>query len=145
MANINQYITEGIDVDKLSVLIVDDVPLNVLLIKKMLTQYTFEVRTANNGQVALGCIAQKKPDLILLDLLMPVLDGFGVIEKLRADEETKDIPIIVLSALNSEEDITRAFRMGANDFINKPVIMEKLIAGVTQQINLSQAKKMLNN
>lgn len=145
MATMNQYITEGIDVDSLSVLIVDDVPLNVLLIKKMLTQYTFEIRTANNGQVALDAIAQKKPDLLLLDLLMPVLDGFGVIEKLRANDEYKNIPIIVLSALNSEEDITKAFRLGANDFINKPVIMEKLIASVTQQINLSQAMKKLNN
>lgn len=144
MANINQYITPGIDVDSLSVLIVDDVPLNVLLIKKMLTQYTFEVRTANNGKLALDAVAQKKPDLILLDLLMPVMDGFEVITHLRANDDTKEIPIIVLSALNSEEDITKAFRLGANDFINKPVIMEKLIAGVTQQINLREAMKKLN-
>ncbi|MBQ0022443.1 MAG: response regulator [Prevotellaceae bacterium] len=139
----NQYIHEGIDVNSLSVLIVDDVPLNVLLIKKMLTKYTFEVRTATNGKLALDAVAAKKPDLILLDLLMPIMDGFEVITHLRENNDTKEIPIIVLSALNSEEDITRAFRLGANDFINKPVIMEKLIASVTQQINLHEAMKKM--
>ena len=62
----NNYITPGIDVDSLSVLVVDDVPLNILLIKKMLSQYTFEIRTANGGQAALDAIAQKKPNLVLL-------------------------------------------------------------------------------
>lgn len=131
----NALINPGIDVDKLKVLIVDDVALNVLLIKKMLSQYTFQIRTANSGQTALDSIAADMPDLILLDLMMPGIDGFEVISRLRADEATKDIPIIILSALNSEADISRGFKLGANDFINKPVIMEKLINSVTSQIN----------
>ena len=137
----NNLITQGIDVDKLSVLVVDDVPLNVILIKKMLSQYTFEIRTANSGQAALDAIAAKKVDLVLLDLMMPVMDGFEVIRRLRAADDTKDLPIIILSALNSEQDISKGFQLGANDFINKPIILEKLISSVTTQINLHAAKQ----
>ena len=141
----NNYITPGIDVDSLSVLVVDDVPLNILLIKKMLSQYTFEIRTANGGQAALDAIAQKKPNLVLLDLMMPGIDGFEVIRRLRAADDTKDLPIIILSALNSEQDISKGFQLGANDFINKPIIMEKLLSSGTTQINLQAAKQQLNN
>ena len=141
----NNYITPGIDVDSLSVLVVDDVPLNILLIKKMLSQYTFEIRPANGGQAALDAIAQKKPNLVLLDLMMPGIDGFEVIRRLRAADDTKDLPIIILSALNSEQDISKGFQLGANDFINKPIIMEKLLSSVTTQINLQAAKQQLNN
>lgn len=141
----NNNIQPGIDVDNLNVLIVDDVPLNVLLIKKMLSQYTFEIRTANGGQAALDAVKAKKPDLMLLDLMMPGIDGFEVIRRLRASDDTKDIPIIILSALNSEQDISKGFQLGANDFINKPVIMEKLFASVTTQINLQGTKRQLNS
>jgi len=139
----NNYITPGTDVDNLLILAVDDVPLNILLIKKMLSQYTFQIKTANSGQAALDAVAERKPDLILLDLMMPGIDGFEVIQRLRAKEDTKDIPIIILSALNSEQDIARGFQLGANDFINKPIIMEKLVSSVTTQINLQEAKRKL--
>ena len=139
----NELITPGINVENLSVLVVDDVPLNILLIKKMLSQYTFQLRTANGGQAALDAIEQKMPDLVLLDLMMPGIDGFEVIRRLRADEKTKELPIIILSALNSEQDITKGFQLGANDFINKPIIMEKLLSSVTTQINLQAAKRQL--
>ena len=111
----------------------------------MLSQYTFEIRTANGGQAALDAIAQKKPNLVLLDLMMPGIDGFEVIRRLRAADDTKDLPIIILSALNSEQDISKGFQLGANDFINKPIIMEKLLSSVTTQINLQAAKQQLNN
>ena len=140
----NNLIDPGINVESLSVLVVDDVPLNILLIKKMLSQYTFEIRTANGGQAALDAIKTKKPDLLLLDLMMPGIDGFEVIRRLRADDSTKDLPIIILSALNSEQDISKGFQLGAYDFINKPIIMEKLLASVTTQINLQGTKRQLN-
>lgn len=139
----NNYITPGTDVDNLLVLAVDDVPLNILLIKKMLSQYTFQIKTANSGQAALDAVAERIPDLILLDLMMPGIDGFEVIQRLRANDDTKDIPIIILSALNSEQDIARGFQLGANDYINKPIIMEKLVSSVTTQINLQEAKRKL--
>ncbi|MBP5377252.1 MAG: response regulator [Bacteroidaceae bacterium] len=137
----NALLNPGIDVDKLTVLVVDDVPLNVLLIKKMLSQYTFQLKTANSGQAALDIIDKSMPDLLLLDLMMPGIDGFEVIRRLRADEKTKKLPIIILSALNSEADIVKGFKLGANDFINKPIIMEKLISSVTTQLNLAAATK----
>ena len=139
----NNYITPGTDVDNLLVLAVDDVPLNILLIKKMLSQYTFQIKTANSGQAALDAVAERIPDLILLDLMMPGIDGFEVIQRLRANDDTKDIPIIILSAFNSEQDIARGFQLGANDYINKPIIMEKLVSSVTTQINLQEAKRKL--
>ena len=111
----------------------------------MNAQYTFQIRTANGGQAALDAVTQKMPDLMLLDLMMPGIDGFEVIRRLRADEKTKDLPIIILSALNSEQDISKGFQLGANDFINKPIIMEKLLSSVTTQINLAAAKKQLNS
>ena len=137
----NALLNPGIDVDKLTVLVVDDVPLNVLLIKKMLSQYTVQLKTANSGQAALDIIDKSMPDLLLLDLMMPGIDGFEVIRRLRADEKTKKLPIIILSALNSEADIVKGFKLGANDFINKPIIMEKLISSVTTQLNLAAATK----
>ena len=139
----NDFIESGINVESLSVLVVDDVPLNILLIKKMLSQYTFEIRTANGGQAALDAIAQKKPTLVLLDLMMTGIVGFEVIRRLRASDDTKDLPIIILSALNSEQDISKGFQLGANDFINKPIIMEKLLSSVTTQINLQAAKQKI--
>jgi len=135
----NDLINPGIDVNKLSILIVDDVPINLLLIKKMLSQYTFQIRTANSGQSALDSIEKDKPSLVLLDLMMPGIDGFEVLSRLRSDENTKKLPVIILSALNSEADIVKGFKLGANDYINKPIIMEKLINSVTTQINLAAA------
>ena len=75
--------------------------------------------------------------------MMPGIDGFEVIRRLRASDDTKDIPIIILSALNSEQDISKGFQLGANDFINKPIIMEKLLSSVTTQINLAEANKKM--
>jgi CheY-like chemotaxis protein len=131
----NSNINPNIDVDKLKVLIVDDVPLNILLVRKMLGLFTFKVKTAANGQQALDMISNEVPDLMLLDLMMPGIDGFEVIRRVRASDDTKDLPIIILSALNSEADIVKGMELGANDFVNKPIIMERLINSVVKQIN----------
>ena len=119
-----------------NVLAVDDIPLNILLVQKMLKRFNFKLRTASGGQQALDMIAQEKPDLILLDLMMPVIDGFEVIRRLRENPETADIQIIILSALNSQEDVVKGFNAGANDFIMKPIIMEKLLTCVVNQLGL---------
>ena len=130
------FFTQDIDLSKYSVLAVDDIPLNIFLIKKMLSKFNFEFRTANNGQEALDAVAEKKPDLILLDLMMPGIDGFEVITRLRANPETAYIHIVIISALNSTDDIARGFKLGANDFITKPIIMEKLLNCVVTQFKL---------
>ena len=122
------------DYSNYNILAVDDIPLNLLLVQKMLSRFKFEIRTADNGQNALDAVAQRKPDLILLDLMMPGIDGFEVIKRLREDPATADIRIVILSALNSNEDVVRGFDLGANDFIMKPIIMEKLLNSVFTQL-----------
>ena len=126
--------------DKFNVLAVDDIPLNLLLVQKMLSRFNFRLRTAANGQQALDAVAAEKPDLILLDLMMPGIDGFEVIRRLRADPATADIQIVILSALNSNEDVVKGFNVGANDFIMKPIIMEKLLTCVVTQLQLVESK-----
>ena len=129
------------DYSKYNVLAVDDIPLNLLLVQKMLSKFNFQFRTAANGQQALDAVAAQKPDLILLDLMMPGIDGFEVIRRLRANPETADIQIVILSALTSNEDIIKGFDVGANDFIMKPIIMEKLLTCVVTHLQLAEAKK----
>ena len=128
------------DYSRYNVLAVDDIPLNLLLVQKMLSRFNFRLRTAANGQLALDAVAEEKPDLILLDLMMPGIDGFEVIRRLRSNPETADIQIVILSALNSNEDIVKGFEAGANDFIMKPIIMEKLLTCVVTQLKLVEAK-----
>ena len=100
-----------------------------------------DIRTASGGQAALDAVAAQKPDLILLDLMMPGIDGFEVIRRLKENPETADIRIVILSALNSNEDVVRGFSLGADDFIMKPIIMEKLLTSVITQIQIVQARR----
>ena len=134
------FFAQDHDYSKYNVLAVDDIPLNLMLVQKMLSRFNFEFRTAADGQQALDAVAAKKPDLILLDLMMPGIDGFEVIRRLRADPATSDIQIVILSALNSNEDVVKGYNMGANDFIMKPIIMEKLLSCVVTQMQLVEAK-----
>lgn len=134
-------INPSIDQSQITILVVDDIPLNVLLIQKMLGKYQFNILTANDGQAALDTIASQKVDLVLLDLMMPGIDGYEVITRLRADDKTKELPIVILSALNSNDDVTKGFNLGANDFITKPIIMDKLLTCVAKQAEEIWAKK----
>jgi CheY-like chemotaxis protein len=129
------------DYSKFNVLAVDDIPINLVLVQKMLTKFNFKMRTAANGQAALDAVAAQKPDLILLDLMMPGIDGFEVIKRLRENPETADIRIVILSALNSNEDVVKGYNMGADDFIMKPIIMEKLLTTVITQIQIVQSRE----
>lgn len=124
------------DLSQFSILIVDDVPLNVLLVEKMLARFNFRVRTAANGEEALVQMQEEKPDLVFLDILMPVMDGFQVLEAARKQEEWADVKIVVLSALDSNQDIVRAFNLGANDFITKPIILSKLLSTIAEQLRI---------
>ena len=125
----------NIDPGKVKILVVDDIPLNVLLVKKMLQPLGFTTDEAEDGIVALEKIVSQKPDLILLDLMMPRMDGFEVLRRLRADATTKSIPVIILSALNSNDDVAKGIAMGAEDYITKPIIMERLQTSVVEQVN----------
>lgn len=128
------------DYSSFDVLAVDDIPINLILVQKMLMRFNFKMRTASGGQQALDAVAEKKPDLILLDLMMPGIDGFEVIRRLKENPETADIRIVILSALNSNDDVVKGFKLGADDFIMKPIIMEKLLTSVITQIQIIQAR-----
>lgn len=126
----------NIDFSKHTVLAVDDIPMNLLLISKILSRLNISISTAANGREALDFIAKQKPSLVLLDLMMPEIDGYEVLRRLRENPDTKDLRVVILSALNSNEDIVKGFNMGANDFITKPIILEKLTSCVITQLQL---------
>ena len=117
----------NIDYTKIKTLLVDDVALNIKVVEKMISPFKFQIRTASNGEQALKAIAEEQPDLILLDLMMHIMDGFETLQRIRAGEAgDPNVLILILSALNSEKDIIRGMNLGANDFITKPVIMQRL-------------------
>ena len=124
------------DLSQYDILAVDDVPLNLILLEKMLSRFNIQIRKASNGLEAMREIIAKKPDLVILDLIMPFMDGFEVLQKVRETPGLENLRIIVLSALNKNEDIVRAYDCGANDFITKPIIFEKLINSVNNQLKL---------
>ena len=125
------------------ILMVDDVMSNVLLLKVLLTNEKFQIATASNGRQALDQVIKEKPDLVLLDVMMPDMSGFEVSQQLKANPETAEIPIIFLTALNSTADIVKGFQVGGNDFISKPFNKEELIIRVTHQISLIAAKRII--
>lgn len=139
--DMNIQLNPNIDACRTSVLIVDDIPINVTLIEKMLKPFHFVIEKANDGQTALDIVADNKPDLILLDLMMPGMNGYDVIKQLRAKEETQQLPIIVISALNSNEDVVKGYDLGANDFLTKPIIMNRLHTSVITQLNKAMEAK----
>lgn len=130
---------KNIDLSKYTVLAVDDIPMNLLLISKILTRLNINVKTAANGREALDMIEKERPSLVLLDLMMPEIDGYEVLTRLRSNPATEDLRIIILSALNSNEDIVKGFNLGANDFITKPIILEKLTSCVVTQLQFVEA------
>ena len=119
---------------KYTILAVDDVPLNLILVEKMLTRQNFIVKKASGGQQALDMIAKQQPSLVLLDLMMPNVDGFEVLSHIRENKETENLPVVILSALNSEHDIKRAMKLGANDFVTKPIIMDRLVTAIKKAL-----------
>lgn len=125
------------------ILIVDDVMSNVLLLRILLTKEQFQVCTASNGHQCIEQAKIEKPDLILLDVMMPDISGFETATILKRDPKTKDIPIIFLTALNSPADLVKGFQVGASDFLPKPFNKEELVIRVMHQISLVAAKRLI--
>lgn len=119
-----------------NILIVDDTPNNLRLLSSMLTQQGYEVRSAISGSVALMAVHTVHPDLILLDINMPKMGGYEVCERLKANVETQEIPVIFLSALSEAIDKVRAFQVGGVDYITKPFQVEEVLARVENQLTL---------
>src|SRR6266851_7569925 len=102
------------------ILVVDDNPLNLRLLVDMLASEHYLVSTATDGFQALAKIEAEKPDVILLDVMMPGLDGFETCRRIKADPATADIPVIMVTALSDVDDLVRGFEAGADDFVTKP-------------------------
>jgi len=118
------------------ILIVDDTLANLQLLSTLLKEEGYKVRPANNGAMALQAVATKKPDLILLDIKMPEMSGYEVCTALKDNPETKNIPVLFISALNDVADKIQAFNVGALDYINKPFQFEEVKARVATHLQL---------
>ena len=139
----NNTLESQINRSDYKILIVDDVVANVLLLKVLLTNEKFQVCTANCGGMCIEQARAEKPDLILLDVMMPDISGFDTAVILKKDPELKEIPIIFLTALNSPADLVKGFQVGANDFLSKPFNKEELVVRVMHQISLVAAKRII--
>jgi two-component system, sensor histidine kinase and response regulator len=125
------------------ILIVDDTPDNLRLLSTMLEEKGYEVRSVTNGTTALMGIQAQPPDLILLDINMPTMTGYEVCERLKADPNTQEIPIIFISALSEVFDKVKAFAVGGVDYITKPFQVEEVLARIKNQLTVRRLQAQL--
>ncbi len=126
-----------------SILIVDDTPANLRLLSQMLAPHGYHVRPVPDGPLALAAVQAEPPDLILLDIRMPEMDGYQVCEHLKADAQTRDIPIIFISALDATQDKVRAFHSGCVDYVTKPFQTAEVLARVETHLALRELQRQL--
>ncbi len=120
----------------MKILIADDIPANIDVLYKTLTAQGYEISIALNGEKALDFSPIFSPDLILLDIMMPGIDGFETCRRLKLNEKTQNIPIIFLTAKSDEEDVIKGFELGAVDYITKPFKQEEVLVRVQNQLML---------
>lgn len=128
-----------------TILIVDDVPDNIQVLAMILESEGYRVRKAVSGQLAIQTASLSPPDLVLLDINMPVMDGFAVCERLKENPQTKAIPVIFLSALDETSSKVRAFELGGVDYITKPFHADEVLARVSTQIKLHLMQQQLTH
>jgi len=131
--------------DKSKILVVDDEERNLRLLEAMLIPLDYEVILARDGVEALEKVWETSPDVILLDIMMPKMDGFEVARKLKENEETSIIPIVMVTALKEVEDRVKALQVGADDFLSKPVDKMELIATVNSQVKVKAYNDHMRN
>ncbi len=129
--------------NKGTLLIVDDVPTNLKLLMTFLRELDFRVQVAQDGEDALEQVAYAKPDLILLDVMMPGIDGFETCHRLKADKTTCDIPVIFMTALSETVDKVKGFGVGAVDYITKPFQQEEVLARITAHLTVKKQQEEL--
>ena len=127
-----------------SILVVDDTVENLRLLSGMLAVRGYDVRPVTSGREALEMFAQEPPDLVLLDVMMPEMNGFEVCTKLRGNPEWHGVPVIFLTALSDVGDKVKGFAAGGTDYITKPFQLEEVLARVENQLALRQARRQLS-
>ena len=135
--------TELINPQDFTILIIDDTAVNLTVMTTYLNTIGFEVLVANDGKVGLKLAIQIQPSLILLDVMMPGLDGFETCKRLKANPKTKDIPVIFMTALSNPEDKINGFEVGGIDYVTKPLQYKEVVARITTHLRLSQLNKQL--
>ena len=126
-----------------NILVVDDTPENLHLLSGILSKNGYQVRPVPNGKLALSAAQRIPPDLVLLDIMMPEMDGYQVCQQLKANEATKDIPVIFISAINDVMDKVKAFAVGGVDFITKPFQLEEVLARIKTHLKICSLQNSL--
>ncbi len=134
-----------IDNQPTKILVVDNQPSNLRFLSNMLTQHGYKVQRAISGQLALNAATTAPPDLILLDVIMPQMNGYEVCQRLKAMPATQDIPIIFLSALHETPDKVKGFKVGGVDFITKPFQVEEVLARIENQLTIQNLQRQCTN
>jgi PleD family two-component response regulator len=124
---------------------VDDTPDNLTVLRQMLAEQNYMVRPALNGEIAIKAVNMSSPDLILLDIRMPGMDGYEVCKQLKSEEKTRSIPVIFISALNELDDKVKAFSLGGVDYITKPFQAQEVLARVKTHLSLRSLQKSLED
>jgi two-component system sensor histidine kinase/response regulator len=126
------------------ILVVDDQPINVQLLRKKLEREGLRVASAHTGMEAIAQVAREKPDLILLDVMMPDLDGIEVCNRLQAAEETRGIPVIFITARSTKDNKLEGLGVGAVDYITKPIDLDETLARVQTQLRFAAVNRQVN-
>jgi DNA-binding response OmpR family regulator len=113
--------------NEINILVVDDSTTNIVLLEAILDEKGYKIYTALNAKEAYSIIAKHHPDLILLDLLMPKISGFDFLKEIKKKKDTRDTPVIIVSALTDDENIDKIMNMGATDFVKKPIDLQYLV------------------
>src|SRR5580692_6392088 len=129
--------------EKANIMVVDDQPTNLKLLEDMLKVHGYKVRSFPRGRLALAGAIQNPPDLFLLDINMPEMNGYEVCERLKANPDLAALPVIFLSALNATEDKVKAFQAGGADYINKPFQLEEVQARIQTHLQLGALQQTL--
>ncbi len=119
------------EANKPTILVIDDSTTNIVLLEAILNDQGYKIDTALNAKEAYQLISRQLPDLILLDLLMPRINGYEFLESIKSKEETKNIPVVVISAVTDSGNIKKTMKLGAQDYIKKPVDIQDLVDKVT--------------
>ena len=133
------------DLEGMKILLVDDVPLNIEILFQTLKSKNYQISIANSGIEALKLVPKLQPDLILLDIMMPGIDGIETCRRLKADESTRDIPVIFITAKMEVDSVVKGFNVGGVDYITKPFRLEEVLARVETHLKLAKTLRDKDN